>query len=83
MWDSAQLNVRCKKSAYDALKMNEPLKTKQEVEKAWWHWLVYGPFTPFFRAHGFRKLSVRESAGLAAISIAVVLLSILALGGWL
>ncbi len=63
--------------------MDVSLNTKQKNEKAWWHWIVLGPLTPFFCTHGFRKLSVRESVGLVVISVVVIVLGSMAIVGWL
>jgi len=58
--------------------MDDSERTKQMEEKAWWHWVVFGVFTPFFRAHGFRDLSKRESIGLIALSMTTITLIVLA-----
>jgi hypothetical protein len=63
--------------------MEEIGHTKKQTEKAWWHWLVFGLFTPFFRARGFRDLSKRESIGLIALSIVVLILVTLGMLGYL
>ena len=52
-------------------------------QNKWWHWIIFGPFTPFIRNHGFRKLSPREAGGLIFISLAVIVLTVLALSGYI
>ncbi|MEW6687421.1 MAG: hypothetical protein AB1393_14650 [Candidatus Edwardsbacteria bacterium] len=61
--------------------MNNLDNNENPQNRHWWDWLIYGPFTPFFRAHGSRTLSNRESIGLIFIAVLVLILGALGIAG--